>query len=198
MANMKASHRPTRTRILNSASRLFYRKGVRAVSMDDVAQDAGVTKVTVYQHFPSKNALLLDTLRSRHQERQEMLVKYLEGTAHLPPAQRLVSIFGWMYERWTRGGWRGCPFVNAATEMATETDVVRKVAFESKVALRSMLRQLAADAEISDPEEVADALLLLIEGATTMAMLGKDPKVALRAKAIALSIPAIAQKNDKG
>ena len=185
---MRASGQPTRTRILDSASRLFYRKGIRAVSMDDVARAARVTKMTVYQHFRSKNALLLDTLRARQEKRQDLLATYLAGTAHLRPAERLASIFDWMYERWTRDGWRGCPFVNAAAEMAPETDAVRKVALGSKVALRNSLQEIAADAKIPDPREAADALLLLIEGATTMAMLSKDPKAALRAKVVALSI----------
>ena len=185
---MRASSQPTRTRILNSASRLFYRKGVRAVSMDDVARAARVTKMTVYQHFRSKNALLLDTLRARQENRQDLLATYLAVAAHLPPAERLASVFDWMYERWTRDGWRGCPFVNAAAEMAPESDAVRKVALGSKVELKNLLMKIAADAEIRNPGEAAEALLLLIEGATTMAMLGKDPKAALRAKAVALSL----------
>ena len=185
---MRAVDSPTRIRILKSASRLFYRKGVRAVSMDDVAHAAGVTKMTVYQHFRSKKVLLIDSLRARQEERQESLARYIAGTAHLPPVERLGSIFDWLYEYWTRGDWRGCPFVNAAAEMAPEEDAVRKVALESKVALRNSLQEFAADAEIPDPEKTADALLLLIEGATTMAMLEKDPKAALRAKAVALSM----------
>ena len=185
---MRTVNTPTRIRILKSASRLFYREGVRTVSMDDVAHAASVTKMTVYQHFHSKRTLLLDTLRARQEERQESLAKYFASTGHLPSTERIGSIFDWLYERWTRGGWRGCPFVNAAAEMAPEDDAVRKAALESKVALRSSLEEFAADAKIPDPEKVADALLLLIEGATTMAMLEKDPKVALRAKAVALSM----------
>ena len=183
---MRSVDTPTHDRILKSASLLFYRKGVRPVSMDDVAHSASVTKMTVYQHFRSKKALLLDTLRARQEERQQSLAKYFAGTAHLPPAERLGSIFDWLYECWTRTGWRGCPFVNAAAEMAPETDAVRKAALESKVALRTFLQELAIDADIPNPGKIADALLLLIEGATTIAMLEKDPKAALRAKALAL------------
>jgi len=185
---MKIAKSPTRVRILKSASLLFYRKGVRAVSMDDVAEAANVTKMTVYQHFRSKEALLLDTLRARHVERQTRLAKYIASTAHLPPAQRLGSIFDWLYELWSHSDWRGCPFVNAATEMASQTDAVRKLALESKVALRNLLQELAKDTGIDDPARTADALLLLIEGATTIAMLEQDAKAALRAKAVALSM----------
>jgi AcrR family transcriptional regulator len=160
--------------------------------MDDVAQAAKVTKVTVYQHFRSKNALLLDALRVRHAERQEGLARHIASTAQLPPAERLGSVFNWLYEYWTRENWRGCPFVNAVAEMAPEADAVRKLALESKVALRNSLQELAAAAEIPNPRKAANALLLLIEGATTMAMLEKNPKAAFRAKAAALSVLRLA------
>ncbi|HVB55572.1 MAG TPA: hypothetical protein VNE63_03940 [Candidatus Acidoferrales bacterium] len=78
--------------------------------------------------------------------------------------------------------------MNAATEMASQTDAVRKLALESKVALRNLLQELAKDTGIDDPARTADALLLLIEGATTIAMLEQDAKAALRAKAVALSM----------
>lgn len=173
---------------MGSASRLFYRKGIRAVSMDDIAQASSVTKMTVYQHFRSKQELLLETLRARQEARQETLAKFIAGTAGLPAAERLGSIFDWLYTYWTRAGWRGCPFVNAAAEMAPDSDVVRQVAFKSKMALRKSLQELAADTHAPDPEKTADALLLLIGGAATMAMLEKNPKAALKAKAVALSM----------
>jgi len=185
---MRPRETSTSTRISKSASRLFYRKGIRAVSMDDVARAAGVTKMTVYQHFSSKDRLLLDTLRNRQDERQESLTKYFSGTAHLPAAERLASIFDWLYEYWSRDDWRGCPFVNAAAELAPETDTVREVALQSKMTLRNSLREFAAAAKVQEPEKAADALMLLIEGATTMAMLEKNPRVALKAKEVARAI----------
>jgi AcrR family transcriptional regulator len=187
-ATMRSSKIPTCAKISKSASRLFYRKGIRAVSMDDVAHAAGVTKMTVYQHFSSKDGLLLETLRNRQDERQESLTKYFAGTAHLPAAERLASIFDWLYEYWSRDDWRGCPFVNAAAELAPEKDAVREVALQSKMILRNSLRQFAAAAKVQEPEKTADALMLLIEGATTMAMLEKNPKVALKAKEVARAI----------
>ena len=156
--------------------------------MDDVAHAAGVTKMTVYQYFTSKDRLLLETLRNRQKDRQESLTKYFAGTAHLPPDERLASIFDWLYEYWSRDVWRGCPFVNAAAELGPETDAVREVALQSKMILRNSLRQFAADANLPEPEKIADVLMLLIEGATTMAMLEKNPKVALKAKEVARAI----------
>ena len=185
---MKPTATPTRARISKSASRLFYRRGIRGVSMDDVARAAGVTKMTVYQHFSSKDGLLLDTLRTRQEQRQESLTKYFAGIAHLPGAERLTAIFDWLYEYWSRDHWRGCPFVNAAAELAPETDEVRHVALQSKMILRDSLRQFAAAAKVREPDKAADALMLLIEGATTMAMLEKNPKVALQAKEVARAI----------
>src|SRR5258708_25628687 len=114
---MRAADSPTRIRILKSDSRLFYRKGVRAVSMDDVAHAAGVTKMTVYQHFRSKKVLLIDSLRARQEERQASLARYIAGTAHLPPVERLASGFEWLYPYCTRADWAGCPFVYTAAEL---------------------------------------------------------------------------------
>jgi AcrR family transcriptional regulator len=185
---MRPRQTSTSTRISKSASRLFYRKGIRAVSMDEVAHAAGVTKMTVYQHFSSKECLLLDTLRNRQEERQQSLTKHFAGTTHLPPDERLASIFDWLYEYWSHDEWRGCPFVNAAAELAPERDAVREVALQSKMILRNSLRQFAVAAKVQEPEKAADALMLLIEGATTMAMLEKNPRVAIKAKEVARAI----------
>src|SRR5258708_22143874 len=156
---MRAADPQPRIWILKSASRLFYRKGVRAVSMDDGARAAGVTKMTVYQHFRSKKVLLIDTLRARQEERQESLARYIAGTAHLPPVERLGSIFDWLYEYWTRGDWRGRPLLEAAAEKGSRGGGVGQGALEGQMELRKSPPQICAESGNPGPPKTAEGPL---------------------------------------
>lgn len=104
---------PARDRILQTAHRLFYREGIRATGIDKVIAESGVTKVTFYRHFPSKNDLILAYLDHRHAKWMDWFRDALVRHGNTPAA--LVPT---MAEWWQHPGYRGCAFLNGVSEMA--------------------------------------------------------------------------------
>src|SRR5262252_2663206 len=100
-------------RILETADKLFYLQGIRAVGVDTIAAEAGISKRTLYNHFPSKDALILAYLERRLRE----LTSADAGLAELPPAEQILRVFERLERTIGRHGFRGCPFVNAVAEI---------------------------------------------------------------------------------
>jgi AcrR family transcriptional regulator len=155
---------PPRERILQAADELFYRAGIRAVGVDAIAEAAGTNKMTLYRHFPSKDALVAEYLR-RKAKRVEALWERLEA-AH--PGNPLGQLHAWVQYMATdviaRGN-RGCAHANAAVELTEKEHPARRVIEEFKKAQRERLMQLCRDAGLSEPELLADELYLVLEGA---------------------------------
>lgn len=155
---------PPRERILQAARELFYRDGVRAVSVDALAAAAGTNKMTLYRHFASKDELAAEYLRgcsARADQLWESVRAEHPGDA---PAQlrallRHVSRFADEF------GGRGCPLANAAIELSEPRHPARRVIEAHKRRSRERLVQLCREAGYAHSERVADELFLLIEGA---------------------------------
>jgi AcrR family transcriptional regulator len=161
-----ASGPPARERILQSARRLFYERGIRAVGVEAVVEDAGVTKMSLYRHFASKDGLVAACLG----EREAAFWAWFDGklAEHRgEPRAQLLALFRGLAKRTTAPGFRGCPMTNAAIEFPEPDHPGRKVAETHKRELWEWLRELAAGTGASDPEVLADGLLLLFEGAYT-------------------------------
>ncbi|WP_245654577.1 TetR/AcrR family transcriptional regulator [Streptomyces violens] len=154
---------PASVKILETASRLFYEQGIRAVGVEAIAEEAGVTKKTLYDRFGSKEGLIVAYLRARDGLWRSTLVKHINGHDG-PPAQKLLATFGalgeWMRER----NPRGCAFVNASVELPPDHPG-REVAREQKAWFLDYMEDLATEARAEDPEELAGQLLILHEGA---------------------------------
>jgi AcrR family transcriptional regulator len=163
---------PAAMRILEAASELFYERGIRAVGVDAIAERAGVTKVTLYKQFGSKDGLVAEYLRARDQ-RWNASLRELTGR-HEAPRDRLLAVFD-AYAEWLAGdSYRGCAFVNAAIELADPEHPALEVARAHKLGLRRHLADLAAEAGSQRPEAVADELLMLLDGAAVAALLGRS------------------------
>ena len=155
---------PPRERILQAARELFYRDGIRAVSVDAVAAAAGTNKMTLYRHFASKDELVaayLSELSGRADELWEGVRAEHPGDAQaqLRALLRHVSRFADEFSG------RGCPLANAAVELAEPRHPARRVIEAHKRRSRERLVQLCREAGYAHPERVADELFLLIEGA---------------------------------
>jgi AcrR family transcriptional regulator len=167
MESTKASSMtPAAARVLGTASRLFYERGIRAVGMEALAEEAGVTKVTIYKNFGSKDGLVAAYLRARDERWRRWLVEAVARRADTPRA-RLLAVFDALGE-WLGGqeGLRGCAFVNASTEITDISHPARAVIEEQKQWMREYFRRLASDAGVEEPEELAEKLMILYEGAT--------------------------------
>ncbi|WP_081906712.1 MULTISPECIES: TetR/AcrR family transcriptional regulator [Actinomycetes] len=153
----------TRERIVDAATELFYAQGLRAVSADKIIERAGITKVTFYRHFPTKDDLIVAYLQRRADwERSAILGASQAAAGDVDETIRLVSE-GIGQEACT-AGFRGCPFINAAAEYADPDHPVRKVVNDHRAWFRSMLEKMTASIGIDDPA-VADELMMLRDGA---------------------------------
>ena len=170
--------RGARTRILNAAAELFYYEGINATGVGRIASKAAVSKRTLYQHFPSKTALVEEYLRQLRQA---------AGAATAAPAtsprEQLLALFDI-----ADGGdvrMRGCPFHNAAVEAAAVMPGVEHIVHLHKRHYVDGLTELAREAGASDPDMLGNQIALLYEGASAMSTSLNDPAPWAHARAIA-------------
>jgi AcrR family transcriptional regulator len=165
----------TRERIVEAAADLFYAHGLRAVSADKIIERAGITKVTFYRHFPTKDDLIVAYLERRAAwERGAILGASEAAHGNVDETIRLVSE-GIGREACTPG-FRGCPFINAAAEYADADHPVRKVVDDHRTWFRSMLEKLTASIGIQD-SVVTEELMMLRDGAMVSGYLGTADRV---------------------
>lgn len=153
-------------RILDAVETLFYQEGARMVGIDAVVKLAGVNKMSLYRQFGSKDELLRRYLLRR----DEKFFALFEASVaqHPDDAQSaLLQFFIDLQARATRPGYRGCPFVNAAAEFPDPDHAVRRQIADNKHRLLQRLIDLARQAGAKQPETLAKALAVLIEGAYT-------------------------------
>jgi AcrR family transcriptional regulator len=153
-----------RARILSAAGSLFYREGIHATGVERIAQSAGVSKRTMYQHFPSKTQLVEEYLRGIHESGGMPNEKALDARK-TSPRNRLLAIF----HSAPTDRFRGCPFHNAAVEAADHMPAVHQVVHEHKLQFITRLSDVAAEAGAKDPYELGHQLAVLFEGATSLA-----------------------------
>lgn len=158
---------------MEAADRLFYQKGIRAVGVDAVAAEAGISKRSLYDTFPSKDALVAAYLRQRIQP---------FPASDLPPASQVLALFDQLFMRFAIGDFRGCPFVNAVTELAEDCDAARAIALDYKNERRRHIAGLLTQAGASNPDTLASQVTLLIEGAIASMQVRQDPTVATQAR----------------
>ena len=164
--------RPGAERLLEAASELFYREGIRAVGVDTVSERAGVSKRTLYNRFGGKDELVAAYLRRR----DEGWRAYLQGAteAAVEPKERLLAVFE-AYEEWLVGeDFRGCAFANAAAEIPDPEHPARAVARRHKEGVEEHLTVLAKEAGFDEPGTLAGRLLLLLEGAAATAAMRRS------------------------
>ncbi len=168
-------------RLLATADRLFYRQGIRAISVDDVADEARVSKRTLYNYYPSKDALVVAYLSRR--------AIPLEITDD-PPEDQLLDVFDRLREAISRRSFRGCPFVNAVTEVGDSVREATKLAVAFKDARREWFRRLLARLNVRDPSALAIQLAMILDGAIATALVRGEPGAADAAKDAAIILLA--------
>lgn len=147
--------------ITESALALFYRQGFHASGVEQLSQEAGVTKKTLYRHFPSKEHLVDAAIQLRDEQFMARLVAAVEAVAiEDRPAAYIDFIAGWVREP----DFHGCLFINAAAEYSAEQDAPHVLAKELKERVISYLLKICELAQLNSPLEVAQQLFLLGEG----------------------------------
>lgn len=153
-----------RERILDTASSLFYQRGVRAVGVDLVVAEAAVAKTSLYRYFPTKDDLVVAFL-----EREDLdFWDQWDGVAEQhrdDPAGELRAHMRWIGARLARANYRGCPQINVAAEFAEQDHPARQVSQRHMQALRGRLQGIAMRLEVPRPDRLAAQLAVLVNGA---------------------------------
>jgi AcrR family transcriptional regulator len=158
------SNAEVRERILETACRLFYQHGVRAVGVDLVVEKAGVAKTSLYRHFGTKNDLIAAYLAREDADFWGTWDR-VAAEHRNDAAAELEAHLAWIGERAGRLNYRGCPQINVAAEFPEIDHPARKVASAHKREMRKRLTGIAEHLGIADPAELAGQLSLLINGA---------------------------------
>jgi AcrR family transcriptional regulator len=158
-------------RILDSACRLFYTEGVRATGIDRILSRAGAAKASLYAHYGSKDDLVrayLERQARAWMARVQARVAPTDGRAGL---LRLFEMLG----EFARGeDFRGCPFLNATSELADPSHPARAVLRQQREWLHGLIRGLLSSAHVRDLDRVSRAVVVLYDGALASAILDGD------------------------
>ena len=175
---------PARERILRVAHDLFYRDGIRATGIDRVIAEAGVTKVTFYRHYPSKNDLIRAFLEDRHTRWMTWFTEALQrhGGAGVGLAVLVPALAEWLGS----ADYRGCAFINAVAEqgggLPDAADIARRHKAEMTEAIAALLPPS------SGRERIALAAAVAVDGAIVRAQTDGAAQAALDALALLLAV----------
>lgn len=189
----RASTSPPSERVLDAAEGLFRDGSIDAVGVDTISAHSGVSKSTLYRHFPSKAELVAAYLRRGHERRLQQWMDAIAATDG-GPEDRMLGVFDWLEDWFASDGFRGCRFINAAVQLSDPEHPAHDIPGRHKEAVRQLFVDLAREATMTCPDELAQELMLLIDGAVVRALLEGMPSAAARAKRLArLTITAHAQ-----
>lgn len=160
-------------RILATADKLFYLQGIRAIGVDTIAAEIGISKRTLYNHFPSKDALIAAYLERRFVQPRP---------SDKPAAEQILATFDSLERRFAANDFRGCPFVNAVAELGPADRAVKKIAIAFKESRRVWFRDRLNELGVANAEALATQLVLLVDGSIAQDLVRDDPAMARAAK----------------
>ena len=152
-----------RDRIMQTASDLFYCRGIRAVGVDTIASEAGTNKMSFYRSFASKDELVAEYLRGEEREGWQWWDETVAEHAGNPRAQA-EALFDVLVTNACKDGSRGCALANAAVEITEPDHPARPIIEQFKAETRRRFRRLAREIGARDPNSLGDSLTLLWEG----------------------------------
>jgi AcrR family transcriptional regulator len=154
----------TRQRLINTAQAMFYTHGFHAVGLDRILADVGVTKTTFYNHFESKDDLIVAVLKEHDAQETSRFLEAIEERAAGDPRGQILAMFDLLEEWFAESDFRGCMFINAAAAFPALNDPIHIVASEHNAHISECIRQLAEQAGAEDPAELADKIMVVLTG----------------------------------
>jgi AcrR family transcriptional regulator len=150
-------------KLFQTAARLFYQQGYRAIGVDTIAAESGIGKMTLYRHYPSKDDLIVAYLRDSNQDFWD---QFEQITKDAPTAaEKLLAFFEALQSYVLSPDCYGCPFINVAAEYPESDYAGHQVALEHKQSVLARFLQLSEEAGARQPDRLANALFLLMDGA---------------------------------
>jgi AcrR family transcriptional regulator len=182
-ANGVRVERDARERILDTAYELFSHRGIRGVGVDEVIQQAGVAKATLYRHFPSKDDLVVAFLDLREQRWTRDLIETGARRGGDTAEEQLLATFDVLDEWFRRDDFEACSFMNVLLELGARHPA-GQAAIDHLATVRSFVRELAEEAGLRDPTAFAHSFQIVMRGAIIAAVEG-DAESARRARSVA-------------
>lgn len=176
-----------RERILQTADRLFYAEGIHSVGIDRIIAEAGVAKMTLYNHFPSKDDLILATLEYRESIVFDLFEKSMQKH-QMRGKSRLDAYFGALEEWFKSLDFRGCAFINAASELANSSHPGMVFSAAHKKRMHDLISESVRETAGQKATEAVPAIALLVEGAIVMAVFQQSSRPAKTAHEAALKL----------
>ncbi len=166
-----------RDRLIESAKVLFCRYGINSVGVDAIVEQAGTAKTTLYKLFGSKDGLVEAVLNREGESWRSWFLTEIDGPGG--SARERLDRIGPALKIWfNRDDFFGCPFINAVGESDKANDRMRNLAIAHKKIVIERLSDLCAEAELSEPEQAAHTIGLIMDGAIVMALITRDPSAA--------------------
>jgi len=173
-----------REELVEAAMRVFHRRGFHATSLDRVLEESGVSRMTLYNHFKSKDELIVAALRRRDEIFRNRMMKFVDARADAP-LERILAVFDYHEQWFDEPDFCGCMFINASAEFDDPQGPVRRVAADHKIEILRYLREHCEAAGLEDPAALAEQLNILLDGAIVTAHVigrtnGASPPAAAR------------------
>lgn len=159
-----AARKTAASKVFEAAKELFYRRGIRAVGVDEIVCEAGVTKPSLYRAFKSKDELVAACLEEAGREGREAILAAI-AKAGDDPRNRMSALIRHFADKLACPDFRGCLASNVAVELPEPEHPGRLVLQHCKTQMRSLIADLARDLKSPEPDVLADGLMLVIEGA---------------------------------
>ena len=175
-------------RILDTASKLFYQKGIRASGVDGIAAQSGMTKMTLYACYGSKEELVRAYLARRDERWREWLKGAVERHSRRDASRRPLAIFDALGERFADPEFRGCAFINAMAELDDPAHPGYIAAAQHKARVQAYVRELLDEAGYRDTGSLAKRFMVLIDGAMVTAAREHRPEAARHAREMAAGL----------
>ena len=167
--------------LLDTALELFYQHGIHATGISQIIAEAGVSRMTLYKHFRSKEELVRAVLERHDVRLREWLAAAIERHARAPE-ERLLAIFDAFAEQCRQADFRGCPFVKAAGEYPDLDDPIHQISKRHQEMVEAHVSGLAAQTGVAEPDVLAKQLCLLLQGAVVSAQVRGDLGAVLEAR----------------
>lgn len=187
MACADSSRLSARDRILSTASKLFYQYGTQSVGIDRIIAESGVAKMSLYNHFKSKDALIAAWLQAQSEDWRAWFQSTVERLSPEPNG-RPLAVFDALQLWFEQPEFRGCPFINATVELVDSAHPAQSVMVAHREAISSYLLGLVEAAEVSDADAISQQLIILLNGSIVVALMQGDTLAAKQAKQIAISL----------
>lgn len=173
-----------REALLEAACTLFYQRGIKATSIDAILEKAGVARQSLYFHFVSKDGLAAEFLRLRDQRWRVSMLRFI-AQDDKKPAQKLLAIFDFLQSWFSSDNFNGCAFINTVVEFSDASHPFHILAVTHKALVLDEIIALCKSAALDSPQNVAQQLALLMEGAIVTEQITAGSLAAQQAKVIA-------------